>query len=272
VPPQTHSTASTPLAAPQPAADSKAVLWDQPLSTVNQNAYVDQEFIDYPTSSSFLADDFVADSAWAVETIFVPGGGWNGFTTLANATALNFLIYADDGGVPAGDPSGAGAPPIWALSLPPTDPQVAITNGSGGLPSDVTLSLSLPAILPPGNYWLVYYPTLSFATGGQYGRQPADTTNGATGQFINPGGGFGYGTAWQDWTVLTVAQTDIAFRLEGIVLAPLTISFDVTAEAEDALITNTATLDVEGFQYQAAADTLILPSPIKYIFLPIILK
>ena len=32
------------------------------------------------------------------------------------------------------------------------------------------------------------------------------------------------------------------------------------------------TLDVEGFQYEAAADTLILPSPIKYIFLPVILK
>ena len=44
------------------------------------------------------------------------------------------------------------------------------------------------------------------------------------------------------------------------------------ATAEDTIITNTATLDVEGFQYEAAADTLILPSPIKYIFLPVILK
>ncbi|HOD05414.1 MAG TPA: kelch repeat-containing protein [Anaerolineaceae bacterium] len=272
VPPQTHSTASTPLAAPQPAVDSKAVLWDQPLSTVSQAAYVNQEFTDYPTSSSFLADDFVADSAWAVETIFVPGDGWNGFTTLANATALNFLIYADAGGVPAGDPSGAGAPPMWALSLPPTDPQVTISNGSGGMPSDVTLNLSLPAILPPGNYWLIFYPTMSFSSGGQYGRQPADTVNGAGGQFINPGGGFGYGTDWQSWTVVGATLADIAFRLEGIVLTPLTISFDVTAEAEDVLITNTAYLDVAGFDYEASADTLILPSPIKYIFLPVILK
>jgi len=172
VPPQLHSTASTPLTAPQPAADPKAVLWDQPLSTVNQNAYVDQEFTDYPTSSSFLADDFVVDETWAVNTIFVPGDGWNGFTTLANASALNFLIYVDNGGVPGGDPSGAEAPPIWALSLPPTDPQVAITNGTSGLPSDTTLNLAAPITLPAGHYWLVYYPTLSFATGGQFGVCP----------------------------------------------------------------------------------------------------
>ena len=140
-----------------------------------------------------------------------------------NADALTWQIYPDAGGVPAGDPSGAGAPPIWTLTLPPTDPQVIITTGTpGGYPSNTQLNLPAPIILPPGHYWFVFYPTLNFTTYGQFGRQPADTANGYVGQFINPGAGFGYGTAWQPWNVLGPTQTDIAFRLEGV-----TFNFDI---------------------------------------------
>jgi len=92
---------------------------------------------------------------------------------------------------------------------------VVISNGSGGMPSNTQLNLATPLVLPPGHWWLVFYPTLAFGSGGQYGRQPADTTNGYVGKLINPGGGFGMGTDWQNWTVLGGTQPDIAFRLEG---------------------------------------------------------
>ena len=207
------------------------VLWDQPLSPVNINAYVDQDFIDYPAYSSYLADDFVNADPWNITRIFVPGNGWNGFTTLANAVSLVWAIYADSGGVPDGDPSGGGNPPVWTIALPPDDPQVALSNGTGGMPSNVTLNLAVPARLPAGHWWLVFYPVMSFGTGGQYGRQPADTTNGYIAQFINPGGGFGYGTSWQNWTVLGPTQQDIAFRLEGSVAQPATQAVDVTFDA-----------------------------------------
>ena len=170
-------------------------------------AYVNQDFPDFPDYSSFLADDFVNPNPWSISTIFVPGDGWNGFSTLFNATALTWQIYADNAGVPAGDPSGGGNPPVWTLTLPPTDPQVVISTGTpGGYPSNTTLNLAAPLTLPAGHWWLVFYPTLNFGAYGQYGRQPADTTNGYVGQFINPGGGFGYGTVWQDWTVLGPTQ------------------------------------------------------------------
>ena len=197
-------------AAPNP----EAVLWDQPLSTVNQNAYVDQEFTDFGTFSSYLADDFVNANAWTINLIYVPGDGWNGFTTLLNATALNWGIWPDAGGVPAGDPSIGGA--VWSLTLPPTDPQVVISNSTpGGLPAVTTLTLSAPISLPAGHWWLIFYPTMAFSPYGQFGRQPSDTTNGYWTQFINPGGGFGYGTAWQSWAVIGATQQDMAFRLEG---------------------------------------------------------
>jgi len=223
------------LAQPERSAHPEAVLWEQPLSSVNPNAYVNQDFTDLPTYSSFLADDFVNGEAWDVDTIFVPGNGWNGFTTLLNATGLTWQIYADNGGVPDGDPSGAGNPPLWTLTLPPTDAQVTITSGSGGLPSDTLLSLATPVSVPAGTWWLVFYPSMPFSPGGQYGRQPADTVNGYYGQFVNPGGSFGYGTVWQQWTVLGPTQHDIAFRLEGTAGEqppenPVTVTFSVTPE------------------------------------------
>ena len=80
-----------------------AILWDQLLSATNTNAYVDQDFTDIPTYSSYLADDFVVPAGgWQISAIFVPGDGWNGFTTIFNATMLHFEIYADAAGLPAG--------------------------------------------------------------------------------------------------------------------------------------------------------------------------
>ncbi len=190
-------------------------LWEQPLSATNINAYVDQEFPDIPSFSSFISDDFVVDQTWKIDTIFVPGRGFGLFSTLMNATALTWRIYEDNNGVPAGDPSGGGDWPIWSLSLPPTDPRVTISDGFDGLPSNTLLSLQNPIKLPAGHYWLVFYPTMQFSPYGQFGLQPADTSFGHTAQFINPGGGFGYGNAWQNWTVLGPIQQDIAFSIGG---------------------------------------------------------
>ena len=194
-----------------------AVLWDQPLSATNTGAYVNQEFSDVPTYSSFAADDFVVPAGgWSVEAIFVPNGAWNPGTSITCASMLHFEIWADNAGIPAGYP-GSGTP-VWSLAVPPTDSQITITTGPGGIPADVLATLTTPGNLAPGTYWFVFYPTAGFAACGQYGRNAADTTNGLTAQWINPGGAFGYGTAWQAWTILGVTNTDAAFRLEGTVV------------------------------------------------------
>jgi hypothetical protein len=191
-----------------------AILLDQPLSATNTNAYVDQEFSDFPTYSSYLADDFVVPAGgWQISAIFVPGSGWNGFTTILNATMLHVEIYADAAGLPAGYPGGAA--PVWALAAAPTDTQFTITAGSNGYPSNVLVTPTVQPTLTPGTYWLVFYPSMAF-TSGQYGRQNADTTNGAATLFINPGGGFGFGTTWQSPSVIGMTQPDLAFRIEGV--------------------------------------------------------
>ncbi len=124
---------------------------------------------------------------------------------------------------------------MWTLTLAPTDPQVTITNGTSSYPSNTLLTLTAPFGLGPGHWWLVFYPTMYYDPYGQYGRQPASTTNGYVGQFINPGGAFGLGTAWQTWTVLSpTLPADIAFRLEG--LAGLRV--DSTGDDADANLTD----------------------------------
>ena len=199
-----------------PAAEF-AVLWDQPLSATNTGAYANQEFGDFPTYSCFAADDIVVPApGWSIEAIFVPNGGWNGATSITCASMLHFEIWADNAGIPAGYP-GSGTP-AWSLAVPPTDGQITISTGPGGIPADVLATLTTPGNLAPGTYWFVFYPTADFATAGQFGRNPSDTANGLTAQWINPGGAFGYGTTWQAWTVLGVTNTDTAFRLEGSVV------------------------------------------------------
>ncbi|NCC86058.1 MAG: PEP-CTERM sorting domain-containing protein [Clostridia bacterium] len=184
------------------------VLWDQPLSTINKRGYIDQQFdTAHSISNSYLADDFVNSVPWEISTIFIPGTGWNDFSSLRDADLLHFAIYADASGIPGST--------IWHLPLDPRNAQIRITTDSDGDLSNVTLNLTTALNLEAGHWWLAFLPTMN-RLWGQYGRQASDTTNGYTAQFINPPGGFGLGTGWQDWTVIANQdQTDLAFRIEG---------------------------------------------------------
>jgi len=198
------------------------IAWNQTLSANNTNAYSNQDFETiYDAYDMFIADDFTAPEPWTIRTIYIPGFTWYPGSSLMNANSLHWQIYADAGGVPAGDPYGGGNLPVWSLSLPPGDPQVTLSAGFGGLLSDVTLSLSVPLNLPAGTYWLVFYPQLNADEWGQYGRHVSDTTNGYTAKVMNPGGGFGFPATWTDVTDPTswgqdgLTQQDFAFRIEG---------------------------------------------------------
>ncbi len=153
--------------------------------------------------------------------------------------------------------------------VPPTDSQISITNGTGGVPSNVQLDLTTPLMLPAGHYWFIFYPSMSFATGGQYGRQPADTTNSYVTQFVNPGGGFGVGTEWQDWYVLQgQPQQDLAFSIYGTAIQSVEISFQADVNWPRGILTNYAFLyygDMNNFDY---ADTFTGHG----VFLPITMK
>ena len=195
------------------APESLSVLLNQPSAGVG---YVDQVFPDFPAYSSYLADDFTNPVPWTISSIQVPGS--NSAIGIASATSLTWSIYADSAALPGGYP-GVGAAPYWTLSLPPGDPQVSISG------PNVTLNLTTPVSVPAGSWWFEFVPTMSNGVGGQWFWLAASSSNGAVAKFINPGGGFALGTAWQDFTVLSNPYHDCAFTLSGTVCSyPMTIT------------------------------------------------
>jgi hypothetical protein len=259
-----------PRHAPRRVSSPSNVLWDQPLSITNTTAYANQDFeATMDAFDMYIADDFTNTVGWDIDTIFVPGNLWSGGTSLTHALTLNWQIYADDDGVPDGVPTGEGMSPSWHLSLPPTHTLVTLGAGLGGYTSNVTLTLPTPINLPPGAWWLVFYPRMDSAVGGQYGRHVSETANGHDALVINPGGAFGFPTHWtsvQDPSAWGMAQQDFAFRLEGQP-APsvVTVTFNVTVTAGPGeSVVNTADLNYRDFIL--SADTALdVPLP-EYVW------
>lgn len=191
------------------AANPEDVLWDQYANYSGAN-FAAQDFeAAYDVYDIFAADDFENLDTWTIETI-VTRGGWTGFVDLNNATAISWWICPDNGGEPLCDPPGDGNA-VWSLSLPPTDPQVALGVSE---PEDVVLTLDTPVVLPAGTWWLVYQASLEFGVYGQYGWSgTADAVWGTQGLQNNPGGGFGMGAGW--WP--NTSAQDQMFRLEGTI-------------------------------------------------------
>jgi len=208
-------------AAPQPSATGSAspflplplngsvALWDQ--SSATSYGIASQDFEEALESTTiFGADDFTNVQHWHIETIHVIGIS----NSLANASALHWEIYQNAAGLPAGYPGG-GSAPVWSISLSPTDAQVTLTDSD----TDVTLALTSPINLPPGTYWLVFYPSMDYNPFGQWFWATATTTNLQVAQMINPGGGFGQGTDWTSMQIFTgTTDHDLAFRLDGQII------------------------------------------------------
>jgi len=165
-------------------------LWDQYLYP-SGIYYAAQDFEpSYDPYDIFAADDFANLLPWKVDTI-VTRGDWGSYVDLNNATSLQWWICPDFGGVPLCDPPYDGNA-VWAISLPPTNPQVQLGVFEA---EDVYLTLDDPIELPPGNWWLVYQVSLDLIPNGQYGWSGTSSLPvwGSPGMQINPNGGFGYG-------------------------------------------------------------------------------
>ncbi len=190
-------------------------LWSQPVSASLPGRVADQVFPDAATHSSYVVDDFCNDKIWIIEQIIVPGELYNGGASLNKANSLHWCIYADSSGLPSGYPGDNGREPFWSLELQPTSSEVNLIHGIQGSRVDAHLVLDSPIYLPPGTWWLYFYPVMRFQPHGQYGRLSSDTSNLSAAKFINPDGGFGKGTGWNDWSVMGPRQHDAAFEIIG---------------------------------------------------------
>ncbi|MDY7108262.1 MAG: MYXO-CTERM sorting domain-containing protein [Planctomycetota bacterium] len=184
------------------------VLWDQSNYSTDPNALVDQEFGDFPTYSSYMVTDVVADTDWVIQSVSVyftsNNGNWGQFLSQARLNIFDWV----PGTLPlaADDPTAGAVVSVGAVE-------------QGDSTWKITAS-GLNVNLDAGNYWIGLTPIVNFADGGQEFHRPAPIIN-DNNAWRNPGGAFGYGTDWiyahiVDGTGEWENQWEASILIEGV--------------------------------------------------------
>jgi hypothetical protein len=165
------------------------VLYDQ--SGVSSINVISQDFGDFSTFSSQLADDFLVTDAsgWTVTSVVAQE---NSSAALNIPGALfNVDIFPDSAGLP-----GAVAACTYSGLTPSWD----VTN------TVATIPLSAPCVLAAGTYWLSAVVAQNFSSGGQFYASLEDLGSqfAAGPVWQNPGGAFGGGCP--TWTPLATCS------------------------------------------------------------------
>ena len=185
-------------------AASGDVLWDQ--QPTGGNNYVDQEFGDYPTYSSYMVTDVDVDTGgWnitSVTTYFTnTGGGW------AQGMGGRLNIFDRTGGLPV-----AGDDPTAGLLVPAA--QVSVTD-TGSM--TVVTASGLDIDVPAGAAWIGLAPHGDFAVYGQEFHMDSPLV-GAASAWRNPGGAFGSGTDWLNLPLAGYVFGDPSITIEGTII------------------------------------------------------
>jgi hypothetical protein len=205
-------TGSASKGAAKPAAqapDGLVTLFDNSTNDVGVGV-LSQSFGDYPTYSSYGADDITvpAGHIWKVKKVTAYGVYFNG---AGPATSEDVVFYTNKKGLPNlvkksySGLVGADSGGTFTITLPTT------AGLSGG-----------PVGGPGKTYWLSTVANMDFGTGGEWGWE--DSTNAVANQLVweNPGGGFGVCPTWTDEVVCVgdYGQHSKMFTLTGKDVTP----------------------------------------------------
>jgi subtilisin family serine protease len=165
-----------------------------PIVVIDQQESGEGGWVMFATYASTLErGNYVSDDFWLggsgqtdLDYLFVRGGTgayvnfeanppalYPGFTPIEELTGQNiqFAIYADENGLPAGGPPLAPTPnnpPLWSFTA-----TIGSTPGLNLENDDIALDLQLasapPTQLPDGRYWLVVYVEEDIYTQGLWG-------------------------------------------------------------------------------------------------------
>ena len=181
-----------------PAPKLPAVtLYDQ-LNNPGTSSTSSQEFPDVPTYTDFAADDFIVPSGqtWNVTEVDAQGVYFNGPGPADN---FNVFFYQNNSGVPGTQVYSATAQ--------------SYVNNSGVF----QVTLTAPAVLPSGEYWLSVQAHMSDSPNGQWGWTDRAVQANSPAVWQNPGGGFGVCPTWAARTTCVgdAPAPDQMFRLIG---------------------------------------------------------
>ncbi len=195
------------------ASANAAVLWSQPVTDTAANGWVNQEFADFPTFSTYEVNDVNTGPGWTMTKITIRLQTTSATWGAVNSARLN--IFNKTGALPgAGDDPTTGA--VVAVTM-----TNAGSNAFGTMYDMVwTGSIGVGA----GDKWIGLTPIAAFGTAGQaFGMEVAKV--GDASAYRNPGGGFGVGTAWGNSSIFGSADPmDNNIIIEGeVVPEPATL-------------------------------------------------
>ncbi len=180
-------------------------LWDQSNYDEGVNAFVDQEFDDFPDFDSYLVTDIdTGGDAWvisSVTTFFTNGNGWAN----AGPTHGRLNIFPKTGNLPDNDADDPGAGEVVKITIIDQGDTIAITAAD--------LSIELDA----GEYWVGLAPIANFGQFGQEFHRGAPII-GVDTAWRNPDNGFGLGGDWSTTGVLGpdwIGVFDAAINITG---------------------------------------------------------
>jgi hypothetical protein len=179
------------------------ILWNQPPSTDPQiPAIVDQVWPDYPLDSTYQVHDVeVGAAGWTIQSITTYyTKGYGDWPTGAVEVQLNIFPKNDSLPGDGDDPVNGGQ---YTAMISNDSAMTFITLGG--------LNISLME----GDYWIGMTPILLYDVYGQEYHIQTETVVGDFSAVRNPGGGFGYGTAWNTYTLFNYDPGDGAILIEG---------------------------------------------------------
>ncbi len=183
------------------------VLYDHSTADAGGTNFVNQEFSDFPTFSTYQVDDATFANPVVIQKVTI----WtdrNNTTWLTGLTTCRLNVYAKSGPLPL-----ATDDPTTGQNV-----SVVITNDvNNGLNSyKIVATLSTPIPEPPGSYWIGLTPELAFGTNGQcFTRGGTGAPIGDLAAFRNPGNGFAFGTNWQTVNSHQPTYFDVCMLVEG---------------------------------------------------------
>lgn len=153
----------------------------------------------------FIGDQFTLTADTTIGAVQIFGTNSNGGLISDLLTGMNVFIYADAGGVPAGDPTLPGTGVLELSDIPLGNVNVN-EDGAGG--SDFTINSiteangGTPVVLTAGSYWMVAYPSVASAPAdtGRWNWSLSDSTADSLPVLIDPFDLFGAGAT--NWAVI----------------------------------------------------------------------
>lgn len=160
----------------------------------------------------YSADVFTLPVKADIAEIVADGFAMDDSGPVSLSGTVNWYIYADAAGHPAGNPEDGKNDYVWHYSADAASNGVSVANGIIGL--DLGTAGQPDAELAAGSYWLIVTPTFN-GTGGNasdptwYWFEAVKPYNSTSALVIDPGNLYGTGTSWE------TTQVTLAFTLSG---------------------------------------------------------